>query len=265
MAAISAVLAFAGTGSRGSAAGRHEMPAVAAKATAAIAVRRHRPRRAASPLPARPRPVRTVSRTQASVVPVSATTKESTGGPPIAAQPCVGSPAWLIASLPQGKPPQGQRSLNASAATHQPATASGQQRRLSSSRWATANTAKMSAEAMASATQANQARLMTQASSGKKNARPKTRPTAKAPRSERPDSATTSSAGLTTASGQAPTGGNAAASSRPPASAASSAQRSRNSGRGVARRASAVPSGAATLVSVPPGSASGCPVITYAG
>ena len=93
------------------------------------------------------------------MVPVSATTKESSGGPPIAAQPCVGSPAWLIASLPQGKPPQGQRSLNASAATHQPATASGQQRRLSSSRWATVNTAKMSAEAMASATQANQARF----------------------------------------------------------------------------------------------------------
>jgi hypothetical protein len=84
------------------------------------------------------------------------------GVPPIAAQPCVGSPAWLMASLPHGKPPHGQRSRNASAATHHPATASGQQRRLSSSRWATANTAKMSAEAMASATQANQATLMTQ-------------------------------------------------------------------------------------------------------
>ncbi len=71
------------------------------------------------------------------MAPISATTKVSTGGPPIAAQPCVGTPAWLIASLPQGKPPQGQRSLNASAATHQPATASGQQRRLSSSRCAT--------------------------------------------------------------------------------------------------------------------------------
>ena len=105
-----------------------------------------------------------------------ATTKESTGGPPIAAQPCVGSPAWLIASRPHGKPPHGQRSRNASAATHQPATASGHQRRLSSSRWAMANTAKMSAEAMASATQANQARLTTQASSGMKNARPKAKP-----------------------------------------------------------------------------------------
>ena len=203
MAATSAVLAFAGTGSSGSAAGRHETPAVAAKATAAIAVRRHR----AGGRRARARSVSGCSRTQASVAPVSATTKESTGGPPIAAQPCVGSPAWLIASLPHGKPPHGQRSLNASAATHQPATASGHQRRLSSSRWATANTAKMSAEAMASATQANQARLMTQASSGKKNARPKARPTVNAPRSERPYSATTSSAGLTTASGQTPTGG----------------------------------------------------------
>ena len=198
-------------------------------------------------------------------MPVSATTKERTGGPPIAAQPWVGSPAWLIASLPQGKPPHGQRSLNASAATHQPATASGHQRRLSSSRCATANTAKMSAKAIASATQANQARLMTQASSGKKNARPKTRPTAKAARSERPNSAKTSSAGPTTASGHTPTGGNAAASSRPAASATGSAKRSRSSGRCVPRRSSALPSGTATLVSVPSGSASGCPMITYAG
>ena len=91
--------------------------------------------------------------------PTSATANVSAGGPAIAAQPWVGTPAWLIASLPQGKPPHGQRSLNASAATHQPATASGHQRRLSSSRCAIANTAKMSAEAMASATQANQARL----------------------------------------------------------------------------------------------------------
>ena len=101
---------------------------MAAKATAATPVRRHRPARppvGRAPL-ASPVLVSTVSRTQASVVPVSATTKERTGGPPIAAQPCVGSPAWLIASLPHGKPPQGQRSLNASAATHQPATASGQ-------------------------------------------------------------------------------------------------------------------------------------------
>ena len=48
---------------------------------------------------------------------------------------------------------------------------------------------------MASATQANQARLTTQASNGKKKARPKTRPTVNAARSERPDRATTSSAG----------------------------------------------------------------------
>ena len=60
---------------------------------------------------------------------------------PTATQRTVGAWAWLMASLPHGKPPQGQRSLNASAATHQPATASGHQRRLSSSRCATANTA----------------------------------------------------------------------------------------------------------------------------
>ena len=118
---------------------------------------------------------------------------------------------------------------------------------------------------MASAIQANQARLMTQASSGKKNARPKTKPTANAPRSERPYRTTTSSAGPTTASGHTPTGGNAAARSKPLASAVSSAQRSRDSGCGVARRDGAKPSGGTSLVSVPPGSASGCPVITYAG
>ena len=253
MAATTAVLALAGTASSGSAAGRHETPAVAANATAATATGRRRP--------ARPS-VSAVTRTQPSVAPARATTKESTGGPPIAAQPCVGSPAWLIASRPHGKPPHGQRSRNASAATHQPATASGHQRRLSSSRWAMANTAKMSAEAMASATQANQARLTTQASSGKKNARPKASPTANAPRSERPYSVTTSSAGLTTASGQTPAGANAAASSRPPASPAGSASRSRSSGRGVRRAAVSGPSAAATLVPVPPGSASACSVIT---
>ena len=48
--------------------------------------------------------VSTVSRTQASVVPVSATTKVSTGGPPIAAQPCVGRPAWLRRSACCGAP-----------------------------------------------------------------------------------------------------------------------------------------------------------------
>ena len=139
------------------------------------------------------------------MAPTSATTKVSAAARD-RRQPWVGTPAWLIASLPHGKPPHGQRSLNASAATHQPATASGHQRRLSSSRCAIANTAKMSAEAIASATQANQARLMTQATSGKKKARPKTRPTVNAPRSERPDRATTSSAWLTTASGHAPPG-----------------------------------------------------------
>ncbi len=196
---------------------------------------------------------------------VSATTKESTGAPPIAAQPCVGSPAWLIASLPQGKPPHGQRSLNASAATHQPATAIGHQRRLSSSRCAMTNTAKISAEAIASATQANQARLSTQARSGKKNARPKARPTANAPRSDRPARATTSSAGLTTASGHTPAGAKARASSRPLPSAVGSASRSRSTGRAATLRVAGAGPASATLASAPPGSASGCPVITYAG
>ena len=120
MAATTAVLALAGTGSSGSAAGRHETPAVAANATAATTTGRRRP--------ARPS-VSAATKTQASVAPARATTKESTGGPPIAAQPCVGSPAWLIASRPHGKPPHGQRSRNASAATHQrprrPATRAG--------------------------------------------------------------------------------------------------------------------------------------------
>src|SRR6202042_1439327 len=132
-------------------------------------------------------PVNEVSKSQPRHAPTSATANVSAGGPAIAAQPCVGTPAWLIASLPQGKPPHGQRSLNASAATHQPATAGGHQRRLSSSRCAIANTAKMSAEAMASATQANQARLTTQATSGKKKASPKTSPFVNAPPSERPN------------------------------------------------------------------------------
>ena len=179
-----------------------------------------------------PRPsVNAVSRSQPRHAPTSATTKVSAGGPAMAAQPCAGTPAWLIASLPQGKPPHGQRSLNASAATQQPATAGGHQRRLSSSRCAIANTAKMSAEAMASATQANQARLTTQTTSGKKKARPNTRPTVNAPRSERPDRATTSRAGLTKASGHRPNGGNAAASSSPAARLTGSAQRRRSGGR----------------------------------
>ncbi len=266
MAATTAVLALAGTGSSVSAAGSSARAADPTSASAGSS-RRLRP---GAPRP----PASAVSRSQPRAAPTSATTKVSAGGPAIAAQPWVGTPAWLIASLPQGKPPHGQRSLNASAATHQPATAGGHQRRLSSSRCAIANTAKMSAEAMASATQANQARLMTQATSGKKKARPKTRPIVNAPRSERPDRATTSSAGLTKASGHSPYGGNAAASSSPPTRLTSSAQRRRSGGRAAPRgRPASRSPGWSSRPEIAGsrgcgascGSASVCPGIIYAG
>src|SRR5215471_10545947 len=108
MAATTAVLALAGTGSRVNAAGITASPAAPASAAAAS-------NRGSA-----------VSTTQASVAPKSAITNVSAGVPPIAAQPLVGALAWLIASLPHGKPPHGQRSLSASSATHQPATATGQ-------------------------------------------------------------------------------------------------------------------------------------------
>src|SRR3984885_9027001 len=199
MAATTVVSAPAGTGSRGSAAGRTERPAVPASRSVAIT-----PRRRGAALVAGPgHRVRTA---QARVAPKSATANVSTGVPPIAAQPLVGAVAWLIASLPHGKPPHGQRSLSASSATHQPATATGQPGKLSSTRWAIASTARMTAEAAASATQANEAR------------------------SDRPDSAIASSAGPAAASGQIPAGGKAAASARPPASPVASAQRNRSGG-----------------------------------
>ena len=178
---------------------------------------------------------------QARVAPKSATANVSTGVPPIAAQPLVGAVAWLIASLPHGKPPHGQRSLSASSATHQPATATGQPGKFSSTRWAIASTARMTAEAAASATQANQATLSTHASNGKKKAMPKTSPTANEARSDRPDSAIASSAGPAAASGQIPAGGNAAASARPPASPVASAQRNRSGGLACRADAGAVP------------------------
>ena len=175
------------------------------------------------------------------MAPKSATANVSSGVPPIAAQPLVGAVAWLIASLPHGKPPHGQRSLSASSATHQPATATGQPGRLSSTRWAIASTARMTAEAAASATQAYQATLSTHASNGKKKAMPKTSPTANEARSDRPDSAIASSAGPAAASGQIPAGGNAAASARPPASPVASAQRNRSGGLACRADAGAVP------------------------
>src|ERR1700749_2721025 len=197
MAATTAVVGAAGTGSRGSTAGSTAKPAVAAIASAASAVRRRGAALAGSP----GHRVRTA---QARVPPKSATANVSSGAPPIPAQPRVGAVAWLIASLPHGKPPHGQRSLNASSATPQPATATGQPGRFSSTRWAIASTARMTAEAAASATQAYQATLSTHASNGKKKAIPKTSPTADEVRSDRPDNAIASSAGPAAATGQVP-------------------------------------------------------------
>ena len=162
---------------------------------------------------------------QASVAPISATRKVSSGAPPTAAQRAVGASAWLIASLPQGKPPHGQRSRSASAATHQPATATGQPGSRSRSRWPIASTARMTAEPPARPAHAYHATFSTQDSIRKKNATPKTSPARNDPRRDRPASATVSRAGPTAASGQMPAGGNAAARARPPARAAGSAQR----------------------------------------
>src|SRR5215475_12753708 len=215
MAATTAVLAFAGTGSRVNAAGITASPTAPASAAAAsTASRRGKAARHRGS---------TVSTTQASVAPKSAITNVSAGVPPIAAHSLVGALAWLIASLPHGKPPHGQRSLSASSATHQPATATGQPGSVSSRRCPTATAA-----APASPSQAYQATLSTHASSGKKKATPNTSPTTNEARSDRPDSAIASSAGPAAASGQTPAGGNAAASARPPASAVASAQRSRS-------------------------------------
>ncbi len=62
----------------------------------------------------------------------------------------------------------------------------------------------MSAEAIARAAQAYQARLITHDSSGTKKATPNTAPTANEPRRLRCRSASTSSAGPSAASGQIP-------------------------------------------------------------
>src|SRR5271165_4638629 len=208
MAATTVVVAPAGTGSRGSTAGSTARPAVAASTSAASTVRCR-----GAPLAGSPgHRVRTA---QARVAPKSATANVSSGAPPIAAQPLVGAVAWLIAILPQGKPPHGQRSLNASSAIH-----------------------------------AYQATLSTHASNGKKKAIPKTSPTANEARSDRPDSAIASSAGPAAASGQIPAGGNAAASARPPASPAASAQRNRSGGLACRAAAGAVPAPASAWAGI---------------
>ena len=172
--------------------------------------------------------VQAVRISQARAAPVRATTKLSTGAPPTAAQPASGAAAWLMASRPQGKPPNGKRSRSASRATHQPATATGQPGSRSNSRWATASTARITADPRASAMYANHQTFSTQDSSGKKKATPNTSPARNEARRPRPARATVSRATPIGASGQMPSGGNEAASSSPPASATSRAQRSRS-------------------------------------
>src|SRR5262249_61634297 len=90
----------------------------------------------------------------ASVVRAGARRRVRSGAPPIAAQGAAGAPAWLIASLPHGNA-YGHRARNASAQTHQPATASGQARRPSSRRRPTASTAKITPSPAASASHAD--------------------------------------------------------------------------------------------------------------
>src|SRR6266566_10006683 len=195
------------------------------------------------------------SSSQARQAPARASRNVSSGAPPIATQRAVGALAWLIASLPQGKA-YGQRSRIASAATHQPATATGQARSCSSRRWPTASTAKLTISAAARAAQTYQATLTSQEISGTKNAAPNTSPTARLARRLLRHSATVSSAGPPIASGQAPAGGKAAARARPPASATGSAQRSGMPPRaGPGREPPACSAAAAGASAVTPGPA----------
>src|SRR5580693_4035682 len=140
----------------------------------------------------------------------------------MATQRAVGAWAWLIASLPQGNA-YGQRPRKASTPTHQQPTATGHPGRRSISRCPIANRPKITASAIASDAHAYQATLISQDSSGTKNARPKPSPTRKEPRRLRRQSAITSSAGATTANGQIPVGGNAASSASPATIAITSA------------------------------------------
>ena len=101
-------------------AGRTPGPRHPASASAASTARRSPARRSVAAS------VTAVSRSQASGRRRARPRRRAPAGRRSPPSPASGSPAWLIASLPHGKPPHGQRSLNASAATHQPATASGQ-------------------------------------------------------------------------------------------------------------------------------------------
>src|SRR5262249_29489976 len=218
ISATAAVGLPAGTGSSGSSAPARARPAAPAKASAGTARRRSTP-------PAGPG----ASTSQASVLPARASTKVSSGAPPMAAQGAAGLPAWLIASLPHGKA-YGHLARSASAATHQPATATGQARSDSSTRWPAQSSAKITASAMASAAHAYQATLISQDSRGTNRASPNSSPARRLDRRRRPCSASTSSAGPSGASGHAPTGGKAAVRASPPATAANSAQGSASTG-----------------------------------
>ena len=171
-------------------------------------------------------------------------------------QRAVGAWAWLIASLPQGNA-YGQRLRKASTPTHQQPTATGQPGRRSISRCPIANRPKITASAIASAAHAYQATLISQDSSGTKNARPNASPTRKEPRRLRRQSAITSSAGATAANGQIPVGGNAASSASPPTIAITSA-----SSMGTPRRRPAVASAAAAAACAE--AAAGCAGVSAA-
>src|SRR5215472_3514092 len=199
---------------------------------------------AATPAPAKPRDRQSrepshVKAARASMAPVSATRKVSSGTPPTATQRTSGATDWLMASRPQGKA-KGHRSRSASAATHQAATAAGQNGRSSSSRWPTQSRAKMTASDPASAAHAYQATLISQDRSGTNKARPNTSPQPNDPRRLRPVSATTSSAGPA-ATGLTSSGGNEAKTASPPATLSSSAHRVRNPANAPARPVLAPP------------------------
>src|SRR5262249_23033996 len=201
----------AGTGSTGSRPPTRASPAAPARASAGTRRRRSRPA------------VPGASSSQARVLPRSASREESSGAPPMAGQGAGGAAARRRPGRPHGNA-YGHGFRSASAAPHQPATATGQARSDSSIRWPTASRAKMTASAMASAAQAYQARLISQDSSGTNSASPNSSPAAKPTRRPLPCSATPSNAGPSGASGHAPIGGNAAVRIRPPATAASTPQ-----------------------------------------
>ncbi len=198
MAAISAVLAFAGTGSSGNAAGRQATPAVAAKATAAIPVRRHRVRAVAAQCGQQhPGERGAGKRDHEGEHRRAADRRPALSGQPGLAhrEPAPGeaAPGPAVPERLGGHPPAGHRDRPPAQVEQQP-LGDGEHR-------------EDERRGDGERDPGEPGQVDDPGESGKKNARPKTRPTAKAPRSERPYRVTTSSAGPTTASGQAPTGG----------------------------------------------------------